>query len=233
MATLTTLRRAVISKIGLTSTAAEIDETLVDEWLNQGVVDVLLQTRCNVNCADLTTTANEWKYTLPTSILSLLDLTYQASSSSTTSALERTTPAEILRLRQQGATNSTPSYYALAGNDLLMLYPTPSSVDTIELLYVPRPAAMAATADSPSAETYGGIPSEYHKAIECYALWQAGDYSDDASSNIGSEYRRTYLELIREFKRAIRKKGGRSLGRVRVNGRSLAQSDNSQDIGAW
>lgn len=221
------------AKISLNTTSSGAEEVLLDRWLNEAVVDVLLQTRCKVDCGDLTTTADEWKYTTPTAILALLDITYQSASSSTTSALERVTPAEILRLRQQGDTTSTPTHYALAGNDLLMFYPTPGSADTVEILYVPRPTALSATANDPSADTYGGIPSEYHKAIEYYALWQAGDYDDDNTSNWGLGYRQTYMELIAQFKKAIRKKGGRSLGRARVGRGPRRLHDNSQDIGAW
>jgi len=217
----------VISKIGLTSTAAEIDETMVDEWLNQGVTDFLLQTRCNVNCADLTTTAGSWKYTLPVSMLSVLELNSEDDT------IARTTPSELLRMRRNSTSTGTPSFYALAGNDLLMLAPTPGSIVTLELLYVPRPNAMTTGTHDPSVEAYGGIPSEYHKAIEAYALWQAGDYSDDSSSNVGSEYRKMYLELVREYKRAIRRKGGRSLGKIRMPVGVGVASDNSQDDVAW
>ncbi len=216
----------MIAKIGLTSTAAEIDETMVDEFLNQGVVDFLLQTRCNVNCADLTTTAGSWKYTLPVSMLSVLELNSEDDT------IDRTTPSELLRMRRNSSSTGDPSFYALAGNDLLMLAPTPGSIVTLELLYVPRPTAMTTGTHDPSVETYGGIPSEYHKAIETYALWQAGDYSDDSSSAVGSEYRKLYLELVREYKRAIRRKGGRSLGRVRMPVGAVA-GDNSQDDVAW
>ena len=232
MSNLSQLRLAVQSKLGLETTASGTEETLVDAWLNQGVIDVLLQTHCNVNSATMTLTSGTSDYTLDTGILALLDVTYQAASSSTTNAVERTTPADILRMRQQGVSSSPVRYYALNGHDLLMVYPTPSSSsDTLTTYYVPRPTAMSATGNDPSAETYGGIPAEYHKAIEYYALWQGGDYDDDSSSNIGAEYRRTYLELIREFKRYVRRKGGRSLGRARVGRRPLVPHDNSQDVG--
>lgn len=223
------------AKISLNTTSSGAEEVLLDRWLNEGVVDVLLQTRCKVDCGDLTTTADEWKYTTPTAILALLDITYQSASSSNTSGLERVTPAEILRLREQAGSDSggPPRYYALAGNDLLMLHPTPATVDTISILYVPRPSALSATANDPSSDTYGGVPAEYHKAIEYYALWQAGDYDDDNTSNWGLGYRQTYMELIAQFRKAMRRKGGRSLGRARVGRRPLRPHDNSQDIGAW
>lgn len=221
------------AKISLNTTSSGAEEVLLDRWLNEGIVDVLLQTRCNVNSLDMETTADEWRYTTPTTILSLLDITYQSTSSSATSSIERVTPAEILRLREQGDGGGTPRYYALAGNDLLMLYPTPATVDTISILYVPRPTALSATGNDPSDDTYGGIPAEYHKAVEYYALWQAGDYDDDNTSNWGLGYRQTYMELIAQFKKAMRRKGGRSLGRARVGRRPLRPHDNSQDIGAW
>jgi hypothetical protein len=233
LANLSTLRAAVAGKLGLTTTASGNEETLTDRWLNEGVVDVLLKTRCNVNVGTVSVTAGTSDYTLGTAILEVMDMTYQSVSQSTSSSLERTTPAEILRLRQAGALSSPAQMYALNGNDLLMLWPTPSSADTITLYYVPRPTAMSATGNDPSSETYGGIPSEYHKAIEYYALWQGADYDDDASSKVGADYRRLYLELIAEFKRAARKKGGRSLGKAVVGRRPRLPHDNSQDTGAW
>ena len=216
------------NKLGLDTTASSTEETLVDRWLNEGVVDVLLRARVNVNCGDLTLTADTWKYTLPTTALAIQDIIYTAEDG-TTGTWVRVTPADILRFRTATpATGSRVRYYALNGNDLLMVYPTPSSADTLTIYYVPRPTAMSASSHDPSNETYGGIPSEYHKAIELFALAQAAEYTDHQPSQFGARYKAEYEGKLVEIKRAIRHKGGRSLGPAIVGKSRPLVGNNSQ-----
>ena len=229
MATLNSLRRAVQQKIGLDTTTSSTEETLLDEWINEGVVDVLLRTRCNVNCADITLTANTWKYNFSTAILAVNDVAVESASTGEQTVLTRTTPEQILRLRQgQPLTSDRIQYYALNGSDMLMLYPTPSTADTLEIYYVPRPTALSLTAHDPSNETYGGVPTEYHKAIEFYALWQAADYDDDTSSQIGEYYRSMYEQWLVRIRMAARHKGGRYMGPAVVGNRPRYSFENSR-----
>lgn len=218
-------------KIGLDTTSGSTEESQLIQWIADGVVDVLLRARVNVNCGDLTFTANEWKYTLPTSALAIQDVTY-TSATGTAGSLIRVTPADILRFREgTPATGATVRYYALNGHDLLMVYPTPSAADTLTIYYVPRPTALSSTsstAHDPSSETYGGIPTEYHKAIELYALAQAAEFTDHKPSQYGARYKAEYEGKLLEIKRAMRHKGGRSLGPAIVGKRRPLVGDNSQ-----
>ncbi len=234
MSTLAQFRLAVSSVIGTNSTAGGAEEALVDKWVNQGVVDFLLQTRCNINVGTITLTAGAGDYTLGTAVMGIQDVTYQASAATTTSRLIRTTPDEILNMRQSASsTLSVVGYYALNGNDLLMLFPTPETADTVTVYYTPRPTALSVSSHDPSNDAYGGIPSEYHDAIEFYGMWKAADFDDDQSSKVGLVYRQYYDDKVRQYKRAIRLKGGRSLGRVFVGRRGLRAGNRSQDIGVW
>jgi hypothetical protein len=229
VATLATLRRSVQQKIGLDTTSSGTEETLVDAWINEGIVDVLLRTRCHVNCADLTLAANTWKYNLSDSILAINDVSCTSATTGESRVLTRTTPERILSMRQ-GSPSTSPlvTYYALNGSDLLMIYPTPSSADTLEVYYVPRPSAMSGTANDPSAETYGKIPTEYHKAIEYYALWQAADYDDDSSSQTGEYYRVLYEQYLVRIKRQAERRGGRYMGAATIGRRRPLVHDHSQ-----
>ncbi len=229
MATLANLRTYVSSVIGLDTTAAAAEEALLDARINQGVLDFLLRTRCNVNPGTVTTIAGVGDYLLGSAVLAIQDVSYQSASASTTSALERVSPARILELRRTGATQTVARLYALNGHDLLMIYPTPSGADTITFYYVPRPTKLSSGAHDPSAEAYGGIPEEYHPALEAYATWWMADYSDDQSSQIGRSYRDLYRELVAQFKRNARGKGGRSLGRVAVGRSSVVPADRAVD----
>lgn len=229
------LRRQVQLRLGLDRTASSDEETLVDEWLNRAVIDVLLRTRCNVNCGDLTLTANEWKYTLPTTALAIQDITCTSATDGTTNSLIRTSPTEILRMRNQTTSTGTRvGWYALNGSDLLMVYPTPAAADNLEIYYVPRPTAMSATGNDPSTETYGGIPSEYHQAIELYALGEAAAYTDHAPSQNGARFKAEYQGWLLQIRRAMRHRGGRNIGRAVVGGgRPPVPSNPSTDDGSW
>ena len=219
MATLTQLCNKVQQKLGLDSTASSAEETLLIQWLNEAVVDVLLRARVNVNPATLATAAGVADYTLSSNALAVRDLTY-TSADGTTTRLTRVTPDDILRFRTATpAVGGTVMYYAFTGSDMFMFYPTPASAGTITVYYVPRPTAMSVSSHDPSNETYGGIPAEYHKALELYALAEAAEYTDHQPSQFGARYKAEYEAKLIEVKRAMRHRGGRSLGAAIVGKR--------------
>lgn len=207
MSTLATFRSDVAAIIGLDNTTSG-DQGLIDGWVNEGYEDVLLRTHCMVQSATSTVTVGQSDYTLDTAILTIIDL--YLTSSGTSYRLERIPPAEILDLRIDQA-SGRPFQYCVNGANLLMLYPTPNTADTLTTYYVPRPTALSTGTDTPSS-----IPSEQHKLIEYYALARAADYDDDSSSNQGDRYRTLYDNGIKEFRRLIQRKGGSRLAPARL-----------------
>lgn len=209
LTTLAQFRTAVANKIGLDNSASG-DQPSIDLWVNEGVTDVVLRTRSQVRSATATMTTGTGDYTLSTSILQIIDL--ETSSSGSTYPMTRVTPDDIKAMRRSATTNTSPSqYYALAGSDLLMVYPPPGGNDTVTFTYVPRPATLSITSDSPAE-----IPVEWHKAVEYYALWQAGDYDDDQSSAQGERYRQVYEQYLARMRRQFALKGNNRLPRARV-----------------
>jgi hypothetical protein len=158
-------------------------------------------------------TAGSSDYTLPTAILDIQDL-YDTSSDQDY-PLERRPVEELLRYRLNSDESSPAKIYALNGANLLMVYPTPASADTLTVYYVPRPTALSTGSDDPSSATLGGIPSEYHFGIELYAYWKAADYDDDQSSAQGTRYKEEYEQFIARMRRDLMQKGGRRLARAR------------------
>lgn len=198
----------------------------MDEWINQAVTDVVLRTRCKVSSTTIAMSAGTKDYTLDTAILQILEA--YITSSNQDYALERITVEEILRLRRTTASNTSPArYYALAGANLLMVWPTPSASDTITVYYVPRPATLSSGSDTPSE-----IPTEFHKLVEWYALAEAADYDDDGSSGVGAYYLQRYEKGIAEAKKAIARKGRTRLAR-NIPGRQtrITPAVPSQDLG--
>lgn len=202
MATLAQLRSRVSAKLGLDATAAGADETLVDGWLNEGVVDVLLQTGCKVTTGTVNLTAGTSDYTLDATVLLIKDA--YTTSSGETYRLRQVSAPELIDMRVTDATSDSPSlYYALYGADLFMVYPTPAAADTVTLYHVPKPTVMSTGTHDPSNATYGGVPTEFHKAIEYYALAQGADYQNDETSAQGERYRSMYENELKRVRKLV------------------------------
>lgn len=152
--------------------------------------------------------------------------------SGNTHRLERKTPAEIydLRVSQPMTAVNAPWYYALNGANRLEVYPTPTSAVTLVAVHVPKPTEMSSDSHDPSDTTYGGIPVEFHPALEEYAKWKMADYDDDSTSQNGLVYQAEYLRLVRDARRAIKQRGGRTLGRAVVGRKPRVPSTPSTDI---
>lgn len=211
MATLAQLRTRVSSKLGLDNSAGG-EKTLLDSWANEGVEDVLVRTHCRVREATLALTAGTETYTLDSSIMAVIDV--YNTTTDVDYQMERVPPDYLNRLRRNGTGAVGPAtYYTLQGTDLLKLWPTPGSGETLRMDYVPRPGTLSLDADTPSE-----IPVRWHKAVELYMLWQGADYDDDTSSAQGDRYRRDYLTYLEDMKRIPLQ---RSYGRAVVNRRRV------------
>lgn len=178
-----------------------------------------MDTGCYVTSATLTPGATGQDFTLDASVLEIIDI--DSSSATVGYGMERLSVGELRQLRRNSGTASTSPtlFYALAGQNLLMFYPPPGSADTFTIYYVPVPTALSASADDPSTASLGGIPTAFHKAIEYFALSEAADSNDDASSTQGLKYYQLYQEQVKKIRRTLRRKGGSIMPRARVGPR--------------
>lgn len=224
MANLATLRSRVSKKLGLDETASGDEETLVTGWLNDAVLDVLVETHVRVaRDSSVALTADVADYELSSTILAIHNIT-----DSDGIPLQRVTEEEINQYRRASASATSVMRYAVSGSNLLMLWPTPSTAATLSIYYVPRPTAMSSGTHDPSDTTYGGIPAEWHKALEFYALWQAADYDDDVTSAQGDRYYGQYQLWINKIRKHTRLKGGRRQPSLRLGRReSMISNDPS------
>lgn len=230
MATLAQIRNEVVRVIGLDDTVSGADEVLVDGWINEAVLDVLLQTRCYVTSSTTTTTAGEGDYTLDSDILQTQDM--YCTDGGQTQRLRQVSPAQILDMRVASNVqqDSPTTHYAVAGSNLLMLYPIPSGTNTLTIYYVPRPSTLNEAGQDPSNTTYGGIPSEFHRALVKYAEAEAADYRDDQTSQHGDRYRTDYERWLGKIRKYVNQKGNVTTTAFEIPGRSLPPHDPSMDI---
>jgi len=226
--TLTQLRTNVSAVLGLDNAAAG-DQPQIDFYANEAVRKTLIDTKCYVTSQTLTPGANE-DYTLATSVLEIVDWT--TTSSGSTYPLERVSVAEILRMRRATAGTGTPTrFYALAGHNTVMFYPTPAAADTFKTYYIPLPTEATTGSHDFATATYGFIPVELFNCLENYVLWKMADLDDDASSEMGDRYHALYEASVQQGRRHLRRKGGYKLARGKVNPsrRLLVPRSNSQD----
>ena len=215
--TLNQLWTNVGSILGLDSEVASTDDqALVTYYANEAVRQVLMETNCTVTSATVTPGANA-DYTLTTSMLALRDLYF--TSGGLRYMLEPTSMDEILWKRRATGASGPVRNYALAGNTLLMFYPTPAAADELTMYYVPVPTEMSASAHDASSSTYGGIPAAIFDAVENYVLWKCADADDDTTSDMGDRYRGAYEMSIRNARKYLRGKSGYRLSPARLRAR--------------
>lgn len=201
---LTQFRAEVAAKLGLNiSDATEL--ALIDQWINDGVVEVVSETKSKVAAATAAITAGTADYTLDTAILRILWI-----QNADGYELEPAAPDDILR-RRLNATADVTRRYAVDGANMLLLYPTPAATSTLSIRYVPRPVTLAAGGDTPTE-----IPAEHHRAVTWYALWQGADYDDDQSSAQGARYQQLFEQELARMRARLQKKRGRRLPRAQV-----------------
>lgn len=237
--TLGDLRTAVAAELGLDANAdgTGTECGLVDNWLNEGVTRVLMDTGCYVTAESLTVSSLTAvsslggavvDYTFPTEALEITDL--YLVSGGTNYRLDRVAVPDLIERRRVSAPSNTPTQvYALAGANLLMFWPAPASTDVFELYYVPVPTAMSASTHDPSTTTYGGIPKQLHYAIEFWAESRGASYDDDQSSAQGARYAQAYKDELTRYRKFLRERGGIRNQRAVVNDkrRKRAFHDNS------
>lgn len=209
MTTLAQFRTAVSAEVGLDNTASG-DQPLIDNAVNEAVTDVVLRTRCRVRAATLALTIGTKDYTIDTAVLLILDA--YLTMAGIDYPLERVGVDELLTWRRASVGNVSPAQmYAVAGSDLFMIYPTPATADTITFYYVPRPATLSVSSDTPSE-----VPAEFHPAVTLYADWQLASLADDNSSQNGAAYQARYEQEIRRIKRWVGLKGNNRLPRATI-----------------
>jgi hypothetical protein len=216
MATLATLRSSVAAKLGLDNTASSAEQVLIDQWVTEGINEILLRTQCTVVAGTIAASADVWQQDLAADVLAIRDI-WREDAAGAIDPVLRVSEQEILD-KHRSSTSSDAAYtrYAISGGNLLLLWPTPSAAYTLKTLYVAEATAMTAGSHSPATATYGGIPTEFHKAIEYYALWQGAEFDENRGSQGGERYRTLFENyLVGIIRPAMRRKGGLDMPQVR------------------
>lgn len=229
--TLADIRSRVANAIGLDNTASSLEQGFIDSWTNEACLDFLERTKAKVEQATMTLTAGQGDYELPSGILVVNQLVFTSATDGQVLLLEPLEPSELIwRRRYVGA--EPVRYYAMQGDNLLMLYPVPQSADTLNLYYVPIPALLVNATD-PLTNT--GIAPQWHYIVELYVKAKAGEYNDHANSQNGMAYLQQYQLEVKKARGRIRREQGRRRAPAmagRRNHRRFFPAFPGQDTGA-
>lgn len=217
---LATFRSRVSHATGLSNTSGSTEQGLIDGWVNEAVEQFLRKTKIHVRTASLALTADQGDYELDTDILSFRNVWIEPANDGPQRTLDQVSELQIIEYRRLATATPDPTarWFALGGANVFMLYPAPDdSGDMLHIAYVPRPAALAATADSPSSTANGGIPSEFHPTLEAYAKWKAGEH---AANPLAPEWRQEWFTGIADAKIDTGRKAGLLVTRARIGYRT-------------
>lgn len=225
MPNLGTMRSQVSIILGLDNTVGG-DQTLVDEWINRGIRDVVRRSQCFLDSYSIALVAGDFHAKFPATIYAIK--TIHNTSASQNYRMTPLTLAEIEDLRYQQDSSTAPARHYAISNDFLALWPTPGTGETIKGIYVPSPTTLSASGETPSE-----IPTDFHDLPELYAQARAAEYINHLPSNNGVLYRGYYEQRLRELKTVIKKMGGPVLPRKTLNAarRLYPPHDPSTDTG--
>lgn len=225
-------RESVRDNIGLDSmTASTIDRTLTDRWVNDGLEEIVMRARLNQDIGTIALSNGTWEYAFTPDFgsgaetpLDVLNIRTQGTG--TARLVERVDVDELLNMRTATpSTNSPVTHYATMGYDRLLVYPTPSQAETLDVLAVKAPTAMSADGATPDE-----IPSNFHYVLENYVLWKAASFDDDSTSGFGQQYQLEFERGLRRLSTAISRRGDRRLGKARVGNRYKAIRHPNNDV---
>jgi hypothetical protein len=158
------------------------DETVfIKQYLNEGLLDVIVRTRPYTRVITLTLTANTAIHDMASDIISLLDIQDPNGN-----FLQRMTREDITNAQ---ASNSPGFAYE---EPLLWVSPVPTVDTQIKAYGIFRPSAMVNNGDDPSTSSFGGLAPEFHPAILNYACWKAAEYTEHEQSAMGEKWRISY-----------------------------------------
>lgn len=232
---LATFRSRISGAIGVDNTAGSDEQLLVDGWVNEAVVQFLVRTKSHFRTAALALTASQGDYELDTDILALRAAWIAPAGGAQQIPLRQVSPEEVIDFRRYQNSVPDPSVrvFAQAGANFLMLYPTPgSNSDVLHVQYVPRPAALSTSADSPSATANGNIQEEFHPVLENYAKWKAAEYANNGPSQLGQMWKAEFEAGLVQARIAHTRKSGMNTQRVRIGAPSRWPTSPGVDTGA-
>lgn len=166
--TLTQMRSEVYARLG--EVAGFYTDSNLNQWLNDGVDDIVLRLEPVIADAHIDITKGVWEYLLPEDLISLKVVLTKDSSSDWTN-LEETSFEELFRLDPtwESTTSAAPATHYYWKENTLGIFPVPKASITkgLRIIFTCRPREM--TADDHTT----GLSSYFDRVAILYATFRA------------------------------------------------------------
>lgn len=173
--TLNQILRQVSDKTALSDAAGTAERTFMVRACNEGIRQVLLDTRCKVTAVTINLVAGTSEYDISSyNILATVDYTQPTDVRRT---LANVNTGEILQRRRLGATGEA-TRFTLLGDDLLIVNPTPTATGTLTFYAVVAPSALVDVTDNSDDLTLL-VPHYALKAVEWWMCVEASQKNKD------------------------------------------------------
>jgi len=167
--------------LGMQEITSHDEIVFVKQYLNEGLLDVIVRTRPYTRVITMTLTENTPIHDMSTDILALLDIEHPSYG-----FLERFTREDIT-VAQRG--NNPGFAYE---EPLLWISPIPGVATQVKAYGIFRPSPLVQDTDDPANSNFGGLAPEFHPAIINYACWKAAEYTQHEQSAMGEKWRLAY-----------------------------------------
>jgi hypothetical protein len=167
--------------LGMQEITSHDEIVFVKQYLNEGLLDLIVRTRPYTRVITLTLTENTPIHDMSTDILALLDI-----QDANGQFLQRMTREDVTTAQSSGA-----SGFAYE-EPLLWVSPIPSVATQVKAYGIFRPSPLVQDVDDPANSNFGGLAPEFHPAIINYACWKGAEYTQHEQSAMGEKWRIAY-----------------------------------------
>src|SRR5262245_5900067 len=222
--TLASITASVIAKLRLDATQDTAD---VHEAVNLAYQQVVQETGALQRAASAATTADVESYTLPPQVAWIRSLWIIYPDGTFTDPLQQVTLEQIQEQRRATAASGQQvvrPIYALAGQNQIELWPTPTAGQSLMFVFVYLPEQLTADTDVPLLmEPYGS------KLLEYGALVELARFKKDP---LLQDYEAAYQTWMTRFQLWLSRREGSSARTFRIGGTSsgIRLADRSADV---
>jgi hypothetical protein len=221
---LKTIRDEVIAELRL----EDADASRVDDAINRAYTRGALETEAIQVAATAALTPGVASYTLPSVIGRIKEI--KVASADSPSVFGQPLPAVGMPTIVQyqagdpsGWAGETVQVYAVAGEDEIVVWPTPSTADLMFFWYVKAPDPLVNDADTLElSEPYGTELAKYGACADLRPL---------VIGLVDGDYRSLYAQAVRDYRVHLSRRRGTGTTQFPMPGRSLTPSSSSADRG--
>lgn len=167
--------------LGMQEITSHDEIAFIKQYLNEGVLDLLVRCRPYTRVITMTLTENTAIHDMSTDILALLDIQDPNGK-----FLQRMTREDITEAQASGA----PGF--AYEEPLLWVSPIPGVATQVKAYGIFRPSVLVQDTDDAANPNFGGLAPEFHPAVINYGCWKAAEYTQHEQSAMGEKWRIAY-----------------------------------------